>query len=111
MPSKKTSAQAELVITLQFDWDSENIEHFAKHQIAPSEAEQVILNRHVDLEAELRNGEERVTQIGETDAGRILIVVFNYAGLEGSRSHSLACKGKTPAILPNSEEEWQCWKN
>jgi len=82
MPSKKTSAQAERVITLQFDWDSENIEHFAKHQIAPSEAEQVILNRPVDLEAELRNGEERVTQIGETDAGRILIVVSTTQGKE-----------------------------
>jgi len=81
MPSKKTSAQASLY-TLQFDWDSENIEHFAKHQIAPSEAEQVILNRPVDLEAELRNGEERVTQIGETDAGRILIVVSTTQGKE-----------------------------
>jgi uncharacterized DUF497 family protein len=87
MPSKKTSAQAELVITLQFDWDSENIEHFAKHQIAPSEAEQVILNRPVDLEAELRNGEERVTQIGETDAGRILIVVSTTQGKERLRRY------------------------
>lgn len=58
-----------------FDWDNENIEHFAKHQITPSEAEQVVLNRPIDLEAELRNGEERVPHIGETDTGRILIVV------------------------------------
>ena len=66
--------------TPQFDWDNENIEHLAKHLIAPSEAEQVILNRPLDLEAELRNGEERVPHIGETDAGRILIVVTTMQG-------------------------------
>jgi uncharacterized DUF497 family protein len=60
---------------IQFDWDAENVGHFAKHQIRPSEAEQIILNRPVDLESELRNGEKRVPHIGETDAGRILVVV------------------------------------
>ena len=64
----------------KFDWDSENIEHFARHQITPSEAEQVVLNRPIDLEAELRNGEERVPHIGETDTGRILVVVTTMRG-------------------------------
>jgi uncharacterized DUF497 family protein len=58
-----------------FDWDQENIGHLERHQIVPDEAEQVIQNRPVDLASELRNGEERVPHIGETDAGRILIVV------------------------------------
>ena len=58
-----------------FDWDNENIGHLARHQINQSEAEQVILNRPVDQSTELRNGEERIAHIGETDAGRILIVV------------------------------------
>jgi|ERR1017187_9416055 uncharacterized DUF497 family protein len=65
---------------IQFDWDAENIGHFAKHQISPSEAEQVILNRPVDLEVEFREGEERAPQVGETDAGRILIVVSTMRG-------------------------------
>jgi uncharacterized DUF497 family protein len=82
MPSKKTSAQAERVITLQFDWDNENIGHLARHRISPAEAEQVLKNRPLDLEFELRNGEERVTQIGETDASRILIVVSTTQGKE-----------------------------
>jgi uncharacterized DUF497 family protein len=64
----------------KFDWDNENIDHFAKHQVTPSEAEQVILNRPIDLEVQLRNGEERLPQIGETDAGRILIVVTTMRG-------------------------------
>jgi uncharacterized DUF497 family protein len=58
-----------------FDWDEENIRHLARHEISPAEAEEVIRNRPRDLESELRNGEERVVQVGETDAGRILIVV------------------------------------
>jgi uncharacterized DUF497 family protein len=78
--SKKTSAQAELVIMLQFDWDNENIRYLARHHISPVEAEQVLRNRPRDLEAELRNGEERVPHVGETDAGRILIVVSTMRG-------------------------------
>jgi uncharacterized DUF497 family protein len=51
------------------------IGHLALRQILPLEAEQVILNRPIDLESELRNGENRVAQIGETEAGRVLIVI------------------------------------
>jgi uncharacterized DUF497 family protein len=61
--------------TILFDWDVENIRHLAKHDILPEEAEQVLKNQPCDLESELRNGEERVALIGETDAGRILIVI------------------------------------
>lgn len=59
----------------RFEWDDANIRHLERHGITPQEAEQVILNRPADLASELRNGQERLTQVGETDAGRILIVV------------------------------------
>jgi uncharacterized DUF497 family protein len=65
---------------LQFDWNHENRAHLARHEISSSEAEQVILNRPVDLESHLRNGEERTAQIGETDAGKVLIVVSTMRG-------------------------------
>ncbi len=58
-----------------FDWDDANARHLDRHGITPQEAEQVILNQPADLASELRNQEERHTQVGETDAGRILIVV------------------------------------
>jgi uncharacterized DUF497 family protein len=63
-----------------FDWDDANIAHIAEHGIAPEEAEQVMQNRPVDLSAELRNGEERVPHIGETDSGRVLVVVSTMRG-------------------------------
>ena len=65
---------------LGFDWDEENIRHLARHKIAPDEAEQVILNRPIDIDSQLRSGEDRTVQVGETDAGRILIAVSAMQG-------------------------------
>jgi hypothetical protein len=64
-----------MVPPVLFEWDETNIGHLALHQLLPAEAEQVIVNRPIDLDAYLRNGEERMVQIGETNAGKILIVV------------------------------------
>jgi len=61
---------------MQFLWDSGNIDHIALHGITPEEAEQVIENNPLDAGALLRNGEARTLHLGETDAGRILIVVL-----------------------------------
>jgi uncharacterized protein len=58
-----------------FDWNQGNVDHVAQHGVSPSEAEEVILNSPADLTFELRNGEERIAQVGETNAGRILVVV------------------------------------
>jgi uncharacterized DUF497 family protein len=63
-----------------FDWDEHNINHLARHLITPSDAEQVILNRPVDLESELRNGEKRTAQVGEIDSGMVLVVVSTMLG-------------------------------
>lgn len=60
---------------MQFEWDTANTAHVEEHEIRPEEAEQVIANRPADLTIELRNGEERISQVGETNSGRILIVV------------------------------------
>ncbi len=42
------------------------------------EAEQVITNEPFDLEFQVMNGEERFVQLGETDAGRILVAVSTW---------------------------------
>jgi uncharacterized protein len=61
-----------------FDWEQANIDHIAKHGITADEAEQVVLNDPIDLTMQLRGGEERTPQIGETDAGRILVVITTW---------------------------------
>jgi uncharacterized DUF497 family protein len=58
-----------------FHWDEVNTRHIAKHGVTPPEAEQVVLNKPVDLEFQTGSGEERIVQLGETDEGRILVVV------------------------------------
>ena len=60
---------------MQFHWDNANIEHIALHEVSAEEAEQVIDNEPLDAGAVLRNGEMRTVHLGETDAGRVLIVV------------------------------------
>jgi uncharacterized protein len=66
---------------LQFDWDDENRTHIATHSVSCAEAEQVISNEPFDLEFQTINGEERIVQLGETLAGRILMVVSTCRGM------------------------------
>ena len=63
-----------------FDWDETNRKHLADHGVTPSEAEEVIASDPIDLELQLRDDEERVLQIGATNALRILLVVTTWHG-------------------------------
>ena len=66
----------------EFEWDAANKAHIAEHRVAPEEAEQVLLNRPVDLNSELRNSELRIAQIGETNRGRVLVVISTMSGVK-----------------------------
>jgi uncharacterized DUF497 family protein len=64
-----------------FDWDEHNIGHIAKHDVKPEEAEQVILHDPLDFGFDPdANGEERWTYLGESDQGRLLLVVITLRG-------------------------------
>lgn len=58
-----------------FHWDQQNRKHIAVHGVAPEEAEQVLRNEPIAMDVELRNEEWRQMYLGETTAGRILIVI------------------------------------
>jgi len=60
---------------MPFSWDNANISHLARHNVLPEEAEQVIQNDPLDLELQVVDGEPRNPQIGETNTGRILVVI------------------------------------
>jgi uncharacterized DUF497 family protein len=60
---------------LAFEWDDANRNHIARHHVWPEEAEQVIDNDPLDIEAEIVDGEQRFSSIGRTDQGRFLVVV------------------------------------
>jgi uncharacterized DUF497 family protein len=61
-----------------FDRDDENRIHIAAHSVSCAEAEQLINNAPFDLEFETVKDEERFVQLGETNAGRILVVVSTW---------------------------------
>ena len=61
---------------MEFFWDRGNIDHIALHDITPDEAEQVIQNDPLELQKGPRNGELRITHLGETDTSRVLLVAI-----------------------------------
>ena len=66
---------------LNLDWDDENIKHIAKHDIVPEEAEEALLRDPLDYDFDPdKNGEPRWAYLGETETGRILVVVITMRG-------------------------------
>jgi len=65
---------------MDFDWNEANRSHIAEHGISPDESEQVVKNEPIDVTLQNRDGEERIVQVGETDARRILVVVTTLRG-------------------------------
>ncbi len=63
---------------MPFDWDQANTEHIARHRVTPAEAEKVISGAYLPIETEDRSGEERHTELGQTDTGRLLVVVWTW---------------------------------
>jgi uncharacterized DUF497 family protein len=70
IPKKKFMERA------MFDWDRANIAHIAEHGIEPIEAEEAVTYRPVFVQYLSRGGEDRFMQVGETLAGRVLVVVI-----------------------------------
>jgi uncharacterized DUF497 family protein len=79
---------------LLFDWDEANITHIAKHNVTPEEAEQALLNDPADVERQTRWGEERLLQIGSTDAMRLLGLVTTW---RDDRTRVITAYPATPA--------------
>lgn len=61
-----------------FDWDDANILHLAEHDVTPEEAEKVLLGDPLDVGLDVVDGEERSSHVGETNDGRILLVVMTF---------------------------------
>jgi uncharacterized DUF497 family protein len=58
-----------------FDWDDDNVEHIARHRVAPWEAEEAALDPEGVTIRGGRSG--RVAVIGMTEAGRVLVVALD----------------------------------
>lgn len=77
MSSDVDSVQrAAYIVNTVFSWDASNESHVARHGIAPSEVEEVLRSVPVQAGSDDRGGETRFRAIGETAAGRVLVVVY-----------------------------------
>jgi len=64
-----------------FDWDTANIGHVAEHDVAPEDAEEVLLGDPLEMGFETSAaGEDRWTYIGETSQGEVLQAVITLRG-------------------------------
>lgn len=66
-----------------FQWDTGNLDKIReRHGVAPQECEEVFLNRPllVDADRVHSQSEDRSYALGQTDAGRLLFVVFTIRG-------------------------------
>ncbi len=62
-----------------FEWDQGNIEkNWQKHKVSPTECEQVFFNQPFIILGDPRHSilEKRYAAFGQTDAGRMLAVIF-----------------------------------
>lgn len=66
-----------------FEWDTGNAPKvWERHRVSPGEAEQVFFNLPLVAVADARHSgtEPRFLALGQTDAGRRLLVVFTFRG-------------------------------
>ena len=61
---------------MRFDWDDANLQHIARHGIAPEEAEDTIRIEPLEADLEELGGEHRVLCFGRTRTGRLLSVLY-----------------------------------
>ena len=65
----------------RFQWDEGNsAKNWTRHRVSHTEAEQVFLNRPLVVVGAPFRGEPRQFAFGQTDAGRLLTVVFTVRG-------------------------------
>ena len=88
---------------LPFDWDDENSAHIATHGVSCAEAEQVISNEPFDVELQTVKDEERFVQLGETNAGRIMVCLL-YTSLSHLVEPVVVTAGKRSAVWSHLPE-------
>ena len=68
---------------IEFEWDDANKGHLGRHDVTPAEAEQALMGEPLEIELQIEedaDGEERLLQVGATEAGRILQLVTTWRG-------------------------------
>lgn len=65
------------MIIADLEWDDENVEHIARHNVSPQEVEDVCFGLHISE----RQSDQRYVLSGQTAVGRCLNVVVERIGM------------------------------
>ncbi|HXE10619.1 MAG TPA: BrnT family toxin [Bryobacteraceae bacterium] len=61
---------------IEFDWDEDNVNHLARHNVTSPEAEQAVLNGSIEIAYQIVEDEQRYVIVGRSNAGRFLTLVW-----------------------------------
>ena len=61
---------------MEFDWDAANVQHIARHDISPREAEEAVLIEPLEADVQRHESEARVLCFGRTRSGRLLTILY-----------------------------------
>ena len=61
---------------MEFDWDSANLKHIARHGIVPEEAEEAVLIDPLEADVQPHESEARVLCFGRTKSGGLLTILY-----------------------------------
>ena len=61
---------------MEFDWDTDNLRHIARHGVNRSEAEEAVLIEPLEADVQPHESEERVLCFGHAKSGRLLTVLY-----------------------------------
>ena len=61
---------------MEFDWDSGNLAHIARHGITPAEAEEALQIEPLEADVQPHKSEERVLCFGRAKSGRLLTILY-----------------------------------
>lgn len=90
---------------MEFDWDSANTDHIARHKVEPEEAQEALQDPYVvPIEPIHRGprGQRRFAVVGATDAGWVLFVVFE---LRGEKVRVVTARAASPDERARYETE------
>lgn len=63
-----------------YQWDAGNLNKLASHNVSREEAVEAFENSSLELDTQVEEGEFRYPVIGETDGGRVLVVIWTDRG-------------------------------
>lgn len=90
----------------RYDWDEHNEGHVAAHGVRPPEVEEVLANDpiHIETRVDARSGEERILELGHTNASRVPVRGVDASRQTQAPGNSLRRESQNPRRIPEETQ-------